>query len=90
MPRHPPENSLFNCAADVFIIIWGAFQMYRNYKRWNDVIRYTWYSNVEVFGKKYEFTGRAYFWVGFIVAMMGLWDLVFLCGRSPLSHYGPP
>jgi hypothetical protein len=92
MPRHPPENSPFDCAMAAIMIVVGAVQMYRYYKRWNDVIRHTWYSNgnvFNVFGQKYEWTGKNYFWFGFAFAMLGLWSLVFFCGWSPLSIFGP-
>jgi hypothetical protein len=87
MLRHPPANSPYDCAVDMFLIVFGAIQMYRNYKRWDAVITPPWYKNA--FGQKIEWTGKAYFWIGFIFAISGMWNLVFFCGWSPLSIYGP-
>ena len=87
MPHHPPENSPFDCAVDAFLIVWGAVHMYRNYRRWDSIITPT--SDSDIFGKRYEVTGKTYFWLGFMLAMLGLWGLVFSCGWSPFSIYGP-
>ena len=88
MPRHPTENSPFDCAIAAIMIVVGAVQMYRYYKRWNTVIPLPWDRKVNIRGN-YEWTGKTYFWLSFAVAMLGLWSLVFFCRWSPLSIYGP-